>query len=117
MTEGSESAFDSLDGMNSSPTEAEKFEMFILLRRGKQHIHAGTVFAGSAKEAMNKIKSEWSGKPVFNIWAIPTKDFRFTEVVESDLWQTLPEKKFRDAADYKGGDKLKQVVEKQKLKL
>jgi len=114
MTEGSESAFDRLDAAGGSPTEAEKFEMFVLLRRGKQHIHAGTAEARTATEAMNSIKGDWTGKPVFNIWAIPTKDFRFTKEDEGDLWLTLPEKKFRDAADYKGGDKLKQVVEEQK---
>jgi ring-1,2-phenylacetyl-CoA epoxidase subunit PaaB len=114
MTEATESAFDRLDAITAGPSAREKFEMFVLLRRGKQHIHAGTAEAGSAVEAMNKIKNEWLGKSVVNIWAIPTADFRFTSEGETDLWHTLPEKKFRDAADYKGGDKLKQVVEKLK---
>jgi hypothetical protein len=31
---------------------------------------------------------------------------------EIDFWQTLPEKKFRDASDYKGGEKLKEFLDK-----
>ena len=35
-----------------------------------------------------------------------------TGLEEKDLWKTLPEKKFRDAADYKGGEKLKAFLER-----
>jgi len=115
MTEGIESAFDRLDGISSPAGKTIGFEIFVLLKRGRQHIHAGTVEAASAKEAMMAVRSSWIGKVVVNIWAIPRPAFRFTHEKEMDLWTTLPEKKFRDAADYKGGDKLKQFLEK-KLK-
>jgi len=114
MTEGSESAFDRLTDADGGQGAVSGFEIFVLLRRGKQHIHAGSVEAKSPVEAMSKVKNDWSGKSVFNIWAIPTGEFRFTTDGDSDLWHTLPEKKFRDAADYKGGEKLKQFLEKQK---
>ena len=48
---------------------------------------------------------------MLNIWAIRQADIRFTTEAEQDLWLTLPEKKFRDAVEYKGGDKLKNFVE------
>lgn len=114
MTEGSESAFDRLTDTGSGQSEVSGFEIFVLPRRGKQHVHAGSVEAKSPTEAMLKVKNDWTGKPVYNIWAIPTMEFRFTTDGDSDLWHTLPEKKFRDAADYKGGEKLKQFLEKQK---
>jgi ring-1,2-phenylacetyl-CoA epoxidase subunit PaaB len=114
MTEGTESAFDRLTDVGGSQGGVSNFEIFVLLRRGKQHVHAGRVEAGTPAEAMLKVKDNWSGKPVFNIWAIPTGEFRFTTDGDSDLWDTLPEKRFRDAADYKGGEKLKQFLEKQK---
>ena len=45
---------------------------------------------------------------MYNVWAVKRSDIRFTSEEDRDLWLTLPEKKFRDAANYKGGDKLKQ---------
>ena len=114
MTEGSENAFDRIRVDPGTQGPPEQFEIFVLARRGRQHVHAGRVEATSPSEAMLKVKNEWSGKPVYNVWAIPSKDFRFTDNAEADLWNTLPEKKFRDAGDYKGGDKLKAFLEKTK---
>ena len=53
-------------------------------------------------------------KVAFNIWAIRASDIRYNTPEEKELWLTLPEKKFRDAADYKGGDKLKEFLERTK---
>ncbi len=112
-TEGDQSAYDCL--APAIPTDGERvsFEIYHLLKRGKQHVHAGSVLASSPADAMNEAgKSLRPEKPVYNIWAIPTAAFRFTTQEERDLWNTLPEKKFRDASDYKGGEKLKSFIEK-----
>ena len=63
-----------------------------------------------AKQQLN------STKQIYNIWAIATDAIRFTTAEEKELWLTLPEKKFRDASDYKGGDKLKEFLEKSNFK-
>ena len=112
MTEWTESAFDRLDEVPSAEGSGKAYELFVLLKRGRQHVHAGTAEAASPRAAMQAIKASWAGKAVVNIWAIPKGAFRFTQENETDLWTTLPEKKFRDAADYKGGEKLKQFLEK-----
>ncbi len=115
MTEGAQSAYDILGEHLSTSADAATYEIYHLLKRGKQHIHAGSVSAPSAAEAMHVARELLGqGKLVFNIWAIRTSDIRFTTSEERDLWSTLPEKKFRDASDYKGGDKLKQFLERQK---
>jgi ring-1,2-phenylacetyl-CoA epoxidase subunit PaaB len=57
-------------------------------------------------------KSVRGDQIVFNIWAVRTSEVRFTAEEEKELWSTLPEKKFRDASDYRGGDKLNQFIEK-----
>jgi ring-1,2-phenylacetyl-CoA epoxidase subunit PaaB len=62
-----------------------------------------------AREKLN------TGKIVFNVWAIATEAIRFTSEEDKELWLTLPEKKFRDASDYKGGDKLKNFLERTKI--
>jgi ring-1,2-phenylacetyl-CoA epoxidase subunit PaaB len=116
LTEGDQNAYDTIAAPSEKISESEQisYEIYHLLKRGKQHIHVGTVQAGSPQHAMFQAKATLKNdKPALNIWAIPTKDIRFTSPSEKDLWNTLPEKKFRDAAEYKGGDKLKDFLERQ----
>lgn len=114
LSEGSQSAYE-LISTDITPANLHdtSFEIFHLLKRGKQHIHAGTVKASTPEEAMQNAKNTFKvTTPVMNIWAIRTNEIRFTSDLEKDLWITLPEKKFRDAANYKGGDKLKAFLER-----
>ncbi|MBX2910767.1 MAG: phenylacetic acid degradation b [Cyclobacteriaceae bacterium] len=114
LTEGMTNAYDNIKEVPSDGNSVS-YEIYHLFKRGKQHQHAGTVKASNANEALWLAKGQLKPeKQVFNIWAIRTNDIRFTQPEDLDLWQTLPEKKFRDAAAYKGGDKLKSFLEKQK---
>ncbi len=114
LTEGNENAYDQITSSRSTSGIKKQFEIYHLPKRGKQHIHAGSVEASSPEEAMSKAKQKFNqGKIVFNIWAIETDKIRFTSAEEQELWLTLPDKKFRDAAEYKGGDKLKNFLEAQ----
>jgi ring-1,2-phenylacetyl-CoA epoxidase subunit PaaB len=115
LTEGTTDAYEMITDSDTPLQEKSRYEIYHLAKRGKQHIHAGTVSATSPQAAMNEAKSRLKReKIVFNIWAIKTDDIRFTTEEEEDLWITLPEKKFRDASDYKGGDKLKEFLERTK---
>lgn len=114
MTEGDTSTYDVI-GDVADAGEPENFEVYHLYKRGKQHVHAGTVQASSPASAMSTAKKQLKNdKIVYNVWVVPTRLIRFTSERDKDLWATLPEKKFRDAADYKGGDKLKEFLEKTK---
>lgn len=112
LTEGTQSAFDLIQDPGTPGEQRESYEIFHLLKRGKQHIHAATIVAASPQEAMWLAKNEVHVKIAYNIWAVRTADIRFTSPHEQDLWQTLGEKKFRDAGDYKGGEKLKLFLDK-----
>lgn len=111
MTEDEHNAYDLITA-SSSTNAPEAYEIFHLPKRGKQHVHAGTVMAGSPEEAMWKAKETLNTKTIFNIWAVRSGAIRRTSDQEAILWQTLPDKKFRDASDYKGGDKLKGFLER-----
>jgi ring-1,2-phenylacetyl-CoA epoxidase subunit PaaB len=112
LTEGNQNVYDLLDDVKDGDGKKD-FEIYHLTKRGKQHIHVGSVVAASAPGAMSKAKNKFNqGKTVYNVWAIDRKAIRFTSDDEKDLWLTLPEKKFRDAAEYKGGDKLTSFLEK-----
>lgn len=114
LTDGTQNVYEILPEASVNTGDKFPFEIYHLLKRGKQHIHAGQVEASSPEEAMKLAREKFNAdrKPVYNIWAIRTSDIRFTTPGDSDLWLTLPEKKFRDAADYKGGDRLKEFLEK-----
>lgn len=111
MTEGGVSAYDQLPPDKPEGNHIQ-YEVFHLMKRGKQHTHVGNVTAPTPLSAMHKAKAAFRpDKPVYNIWIVPSQEIRFTLEEEKDLWITLPEKKFRDASDYKGGDKLKEFLE------
>lgn len=115
MTEGEKNSYDFIEDKPEAAGVKGSFEIYHLAKRGKQNIHVGTVTASSPQEAMVSAKEKFNtGKVVYNVWAIPTDAIRFTTEEERELWITLPEKKFRDASDYKGGDKLKDFIEKVK---
>ncbi len=112
ITEGDRNAYDLIDDVSNSPNEKGVFEIYHLLKRGKQHVHVGSVNASSPQEAISIAKQRFNTGKVFNIWVIESIDIRFTSPEEKELWLTLSEKKFRDAADYKGGEKLTSFLER-----
>lgn len=112
LTEGDQNAYDFIKAPAVQGSNLETYEVFHLPRRGKQHVHVGQVEAGGPEDAMARAKEKFNTKVVYNVWVIRSKDIRFTTAEEQDLWNTLPDKKFRDAADYKGGDKLKDFLTK-----
>jgi ring-1,2-phenylacetyl-CoA epoxidase subunit PaaB len=112
ITEGEQNAYNLIDDVSDQSKEKRTFEIYHLLRRGKQHVHVGSVDASSPQHAMSIAKQHFNTGKVFNIWAIASSDIRFTSPEEKELWLTLSEKKFRDAADYKGGEKLASFLER-----
>jgi len=115
MTEGNQSVYDLLIEPTETTEAKEQYEVYLLTKRGKQHLHAGTVAASSIDGALWEAKKNFNiGAAVFNIWVIRRSEIRFTKPDENDFWLTLPDKKFRDAADYKGGEKLKTFLDNAK---
>lgn len=115
MTEGDKSVYDLIPEAIEQHRAKTSFEIYHLMKRGKQHVHAGTVIANDPADAISVAKNKFNAeKIIYNAWVIRTDRIRFTTPEEMDLWTTLPEKKFRDAAEYKGGDKLKEFLEKNK---
>jgi ring-1,2-phenylacetyl-CoA epoxidase subunit PaaB len=115
LTEGDNNAYDTLTVVPEPSGEKHSYEIYHLVKRGKQHVHAGQVMATSPNDALLQAKGKYkSDQIVYNVWAIRSQDIRFTSQEENDLWLTLPEKKFRDAAEYKGGDRLTDFLERNK---
>jgi ring-1,2-phenylacetyl-CoA epoxidase subunit PaaB len=117
MTENTTSVYDQLSGTPSIEGELEKFEVFHLVKRGKQHVHVGPIDARSYDEALYKAKEVYqTEKPVFNVWIIRSKDILFSHEEDKVIWETLSDKQFRDAIAYKALDKIKRFKEEQAAK-
>lgn len=114
LTDGGKNAYDLIDENVEPSGQKESYEVYHLLKRGKQHRHVGVVQARGPQQALVEAKRSFGTTVVLNIWVVRTADIRFTRPDEKDLWITLPEKTFRDAAAYKGGDKLKKLLERPK---
>jgi ring-1,2-phenylacetyl-CoA epoxidase subunit PaaB len=93
----------------------EAFEVFHLYKRGKQHAYAGRVMANSPDEAIVHGKRLYKDpkKPVLNIWVVPTSSMLFSDEEDKEIWNTLSEKTYREAIDYRAADKIKKFKEEQ----
>lgn len=102
------------DEVDDTPTgNWQEFEVFHLFKRGKQHQAMGVVKARNVEEALILAKKELHDgkKPVLNIWLAPSMSFLKSTEEEKEIWNTLPDKKYRDVTDYKAADKIKQFKE------
>jgi len=100
--------------ITASPSgeETESFEVFHLMKRGKQHKYAGDVMASSYEDAFVTAKDHHQdAKPVFNVWICKTDHVLSSDEDDRDIWDTLKEKQYRDAIDYRAQDKIKAFKE------
>jgi len=117
FTEGDQNIYELLPDNAPNEGEMEEYEFFHLMKRGKQHEHIGSIEAKNPQQALVMAKPEFiDGKPIYNVWVIKTKDILFSSEEDKIIWNTLPEKKFRDAIAYKAADKVKAFKERQQQK-
>jgi len=104
----SENKISVYDSIETSHTQGkEEYKIFHMLKRGKQHKYAGTVKANSTEHAFQLAKATLDiSKPVLNIWIAKTSNFYETSEEDKEIWNTLPEKTFREAIDYRGQAKI-----------
>ena len=113
FTEGEDTIYNYISDQFPEEGNKEEYEFFHLMKRGKQHQHVGSVDARNPQEALALAKPAFiNEKPVYNAWVVKTSDILFTSEDDKSIWDTLPEKKFRDASDYKASDKIKAFKER-----
>jgi len=113
-TENSQNIYDTLD-LDPEKGPLMPYEVFHLMRRGKQHKHVGRVEASGKNHALMEAKAKFdSDKPVMNTWVVKSSDIFQTQNEHKTIWDTLPLKQFREATDYRGGEKIREFKAKQK---
>ena len=105
------SIYDKVEASTKNGTES--YKVFHMLKRGKQHKYAGTVKADNPQHALQIAKTSLDiSKPVLNAWVAKTSDFYESTEEDKEMWNTLPEKTFREAIDYKGQAKIEEYLSK-----
>jgi len=106
-SEGTASVYDKLDDIKPEGADRE-YQVFHLLKRGKQHEHAGSVTAHGPGQALEQAKKHLApDQPVYNVWLIPTDELYIPEDDVSSMWDTLQDKSYREPINYRAGEKLK----------
>lgn len=85
----------------------ESFEVFVQSRRGKQHVHAGTVHASDPGMALIFAKEQFGRRQhCVNMWVVATSEIFAFQYADSDMFETVPEKLHREPGGYKVRDKI-----------
>lgn len=106
--------FDKLENLEEWGT----FEVFHQKKRGDQHVHVGVVHAPDPELALVFAKEQYDCRlHSANIWVVKTSDIYSLGYENEDMFETTPEKLYREASGYKLRDKINQFKKEQKLKV
>ncbi len=85
----------------------ETFEVFHQKKRGDQHMHVGIVHAPNPEMALLFAKEQYGRRGIsVNIWVVNTAQVFSSDYDDSDIFDTVPEKQYREAAGYKVMEKI-----------
>jgi len=93
----------------------ETYEVFHQKKRGDQHMHVGIVHAPNIEMALLFGKEQFGRRGITaNIWVVKTAHVFASEYDDSDMFETTPEKQYREAGGYKVMDKINKFKKAQK---
>ena len=95
------------EGIVQTNSHLITYEVFHQEKRGKQAVHAGVVHASNPELALMAAKETFGrrGKTA-NLWVVKSSDVYTFSSEDEDLFETTPEKMFRDPAFYKVRDRI-----------
>lgn len=103
---------------SSTPTNSHliTWEVFHQEKKGKQVVHVGIVHAANPEMALVMAKEVFGrrGKTT-NLWVVKTSDVYTFSSDEEDVFDTTPEKTFRDPAFYKVRDRIEKFQNRNKV--
>jgi ring-1,2-phenylacetyl-CoA epoxidase subunit PaaB len=80
----------------------ETYEVFHQKKRGDQHIHVGIVHAPNPEMAFLFGKEQYGRRGIsVNMWVVKTSNVFASDYDDSDIFDTVPEKQYREAGGYK----------------
>jgi ring-1,2-phenylacetyl-CoA epoxidase subunit PaaB len=103
------------DGEEQTNSHLITWEVFHQEKRGKQATHVGIVHASSPEMALVMAKEVFGrrGKTA-NLWVTKTSDVYTFGSEDEDIFETTPEKTFRDPAFYRVRDRIEKFQKRDK---
>ena len=93
----------------------ETYEVFHQKKRGDQHMHVGIVHAPNSEMALLFGKEQYGRRGITaNIWVVKTAHVFASEYEDQDIFETVPEKQYREAGGYKVMEKINKYKKEQK---
>ena len=93
----------------------ETYEVFHQKKRGDQHMHVGIVHAPNPEMALLFGKEQYGRRGITaNIWVVKTANVFASEYEDQDIFETVPEKQYREAGGYKVMEKINKYKKEQK---
>lgn len=90
----------------------QTYEVFHQEKRGRQHVHVGSVHAPNAQMALLFAKEQFARrKKCASLWVVKTADVFATNPQDEDMFETAPEKIYREAGGYKVTEKIAKYKE------
>ena len=94
----------------------ETYEVFHQKKRGDQHIHVGIVHAPNPEMALLFGKEQYGRRGIsVNMWVVKTSNVFASDYDDSDIFDTVPEKQYREAGGYKVMSKINKYKKENKL--
>lgn len=94
----------------------ETYEVFHQKKRGDQHMHVGIVHAPNPEMALLFGKEQFGRRSITaNIWVVKTAHVFASEYDDADMFETTPEKQYREAGGYKVMEKINKYKKAQKV--
>jgi len=91
------------------------YEVFVQKKRGDQHQHAGIVHAPNGEMALVLAKEQYARRGYcVNLWVVATSDVTATDYLDSDIFDSVPEKTHREPVDYKVKEKINRYIQSKK---
>ena len=79
----------------------QTFEVFVQSKTGGHHAHVGSVHAPTPEMAMSYAKEQYGRRgQTLNIWIVETSNIQVLDQSDSDFFETVPEKGYREVAAY-----------------
>jgi ring-1,2-phenylacetyl-CoA epoxidase subunit PaaB len=79
----------------------QTFEVFVQSKTGGHHAHVGSVHAPTPEMAMSYAKEQYGRRgKTLNIWIVETANIHVLDQSDSDFFETVPEKGYREVAAY-----------------
>lgn len=81
--------------------QLQTYEVFHQPKSGAHHVHVGSIHAPTKELALLLAKEQYARRgQTYNLWVVNTAHVVTMRSEDSDIFETTPEKKYRDVAAY-----------------